>query len=290
VSGWLLLIAAVIGSTVLWPVGRWGLQGDGRATVMGFWISLTMGLVSLIGWLTRGELRVPGAVWIAATLLGVAYAIGFCMLIMHCLKIGPAGPTVTINNLAMVCGVLYDVMYLRPMGMPDWRVIVGAVGTCLALVLIGRGSREPSMKKIVPRAWLPMVLIGGAFSGLSFITQTYMGRVQPAHSFAYLAIGSFFSALLLLPTLLREPVLWTRSRERLAGITIGAVSSTGMLVTLAAFKYFSSAVVLPVTVVTPVVLVLLIGQVVYKEKLSRLEAAGSVTAVLSLLLLTLGSS
>jgi len=126
VSGWLLLILAVIGSTILWPVGRWGLQGDGRATVMGFWISLTMGTVSLIGWLTRGGLHVPRGVCMAAALLGIAYAIGFCMLIMQCLKIGPAGPTVTINNLAMVCGVLYDVMYLRPMGTPDWRVIVGS--------------------------------------------------------------------------------------------------------------------------------------------------------------------
>jgi drug/metabolite transporter (DMT)-like permease len=319
-NGWLLLTLAVAASTVLWPVGRWGLHGNGRATVMGFWISVTMGAVSVIGWLSRGSWVIPPQVWVAAALLGIAYAVGFCTLIMHCLKIGPAGPTVTINNLAMACGVLYDVLVLHPQGVPDWRVLAGALGTCFALVLIGMRGRDPTgnssvasshahsaredrgntgdppTKKIaltpglVPRAWYVMVMIGGAFSGLSFITQTHVGRLFPAHSFAYLAIGSCVSALILLPVLLREPKVWRHSRERLAGLTIGAVSSTSMLVTLAAFKYFSSAVVLPVTVVTPVVLVLLIGHFVYREHLGRGQTIGSIIAVISLMLLSIGSA
>jgi drug/metabolite transporter (DMT)-like permease len=290
-SAWMLLMTAVAASTVLWPVGRWGLRGDGRATVMGFWISLTMGTVSLAGWLTRGPLHAPRGVWLAAALLGLAYSVGFCMLIMHCLKIGPAGPTVTINNLAMACGVLYDVLVLRPSGLPDWRILVGALGTCAALVLLGAGQRDPAQAATpVPKSWLPMVLIGGAFSGLSFITQTYVGRMHPGHGFAYLAIGSFESALVLAVMIARQPRPWKRPRERAAGLTIGAISGVGMLVTLAAFRHFSSAVVLPVTVVTPVVLVLLIGHFIYHERLGRLQAGGSVVGIGSLLLLTFGSA
>jgi hypothetical protein len=64
-------------------------------------------------------------VWTAGALLAVAYSIGFWVLIMQCLKIGPAGPTVTVNNMAMVCGVLYGVLWLHPHGWPHALVVAG---------------------------------------------------------------------------------------------------------------------------------------------------------------------
>ena len=44
----------------------------------------------------------------------VAYSVGFYILIMRCLKTGPAGPTITVNNSAMICGVLFGIFFLEP--------------------------------------------------------------------------------------------------------------------------------------------------------------------------------
>ena len=289
-TGWLFLIGAVTASTLLWPVSRWGLRGTGRPVVVGFWTSLAMGAISLGGCLARGELRAPPQVWLAGCLMALAYAVGFWTLVMHCLKIGPAGPTVTVNNMAMVCGVLYGVLYLHPSGIPNALITSGAAGTCVALVLIGMAKRTRRADVApVPRRWFPMLIAGGAFSGLSFMTQTYIGEAHSSFHFAFLAIGALGSALLLLPTMLLRHSLPGRVREIAAGIGVGVLSGIGILLTLAAFEHLSSAIVLPFSVTTPVLLMLLIGHFAYREHLDPRQWAGSLVGALSVLLLALGS-
>ena len=36
--------------------------------------------------------------------MSVAYAVGFWICVMRALQVGPAGPTATINNMAMAAG------------------------------------------------------------------------------------------------------------------------------------------------------------------------------------------
>ena len=287
-TGWLLLLVAVALSTLLWPVARWGLGGASRAASVGLCTSLAMAAASGVGFLIRHEGRPSGGVWIAAALLAIAYALGFWLLVMHALKIGPAAPTVTVNNMAMVCGVLYGVLYLHPHERPSGYVIAGAIGTCIALVLIGIGSggKGVNSNANVPRRWLPMVIAGGAFSGLSFITQTYVGEVQRTFRFTFLMLASIGSAAILLPVVLPHRVTW---REAIAGVSIGLMSAIGMLATLTAFRYLGSAIVLPFSVTTPVLLMLVIGHFAYRERLSRPQFAGTLVGALAVLLLALGN-
>ena len=74
-----------------------------------------------------------------------------------------------------------------------------------------------------------------------------------------------------------------------AGIAIGVMSGVGMTLTLAAFAYLGSAVVLPFSVTTPVLLMLVIGHFAYHERLGRSQLAGCIIGVISVLLLALGS-
>ena len=46
--GWLLLLLIVVAATAIWPVGRWALSGDGKASVMGFYVSVVAGAVMLM--------------------------------------------------------------------------------------------------------------------------------------------------------------------------------------------------------------------------------------------------
>ncbi|NLC59253.1 MAG: EamA family transporter [Armatimonadetes bacterium] len=288
--GWLYLAAAVAGGVALWPLGRWAMQKDGQATILGFWISLTGGVLGLSLVILLGRPLVVWPVWGAGLAFGVAYAVGFCMLIMHCLKIGPAGPTVTINNMAMVCGVLYGALWLKPHPLHP-SAVLGVAGTCVALLLLGkaRPSQEVGTPGVNPR-WLKLVMAGGAFSGLSFITQTHVGVLYVEHSFLFVSTGFFISALILLPGMLRARGSFGHRRERTAGLGIGSVNALLGPVGLAAMHHVGAEVMLPVSLVTPIVVMLLVGHFAYRERLDRLGWAGSLAGLASVALLALGSS
>jgi drug/metabolite transporter (DMT)-like permease len=285
--GWIYLLCVVAAGTLLWPVGRWALQDKGSPAAMGFWISLVMGILGLIARVVMREPAIPQGVWTAGLLTAFAYSIGFCLLIMQCLKIGPAGPTVTVNNMAMVCGVLYGAIYLHP-AVPSLFVLLGATGTCAALILIGMGQQSSSSRGSTPRHWLPMLLAGGAFSGLSFMMQTHIGELYRGHRFSFLAISAIGSAIILLPFVLREGSL-SRQREIIAGLAIGGMSVVSISLTLSAFQHFPAAIVLPFTVTSPVLLMLIIGHFGYRERLNARQLSGTLVGAASILLLALGS-
>lgn len=284
----------VIGiSTAIWPLARWALSGDGNVRVMGFWASLAAAVVSLIAILARGAPLVVPSLWAAAALMAIAYAVGFIILIMRCLQTGPAGPTVTINNSAMIFGVLYGVLWLDP-HVPNIWILGGAVGVFIALVMVGFGkNRDTAQGRSVGAAWLTMLLAGGLLSGLSFMTQTYVGMRHPGinNSLLYVCIGFGLSALILFLFVARDPcVLLRRKRELVGGVGLGMANAAGLPITIMVFKQLGAEIVLPVSVTSPMILVLILGVVAYKEQLSRLTWAGCLMAALSVGLLGYGST
>jgi drug/metabolite transporter (DMT)-like permease len=260
---------------------------------MGFWISLTAGVLSLAVLIVRGVPAPALAVWVAGCIFAVAYAVGFIILIMRCLQIGPSGPTVAINNSAMVFGVLYGVLWLDPHTPNTW-ILAGAIGVFAALAMIGLGGRpNPSDAHPVGRAWLPLVLLGGAFSGVSFMVQTHVGLRHPGleDGLWLVSLGFGQSAVILLLSAVRDPrILWRRRRERFGGMALGVSNAVGLPLTLLAFRHLGSEIVLPVSVTTPMVLVMVLGSVLYRERLTRLTWAGCLLAAFSVGLIGYGSA
>jgi len=82
-ADFLLLTFLISITTAIWPVGRWGTKGDGSGAVMGLWTSLTAGLTGLAIVLVRRIPLASGEVLAAGSLMGVAYAAGFCIVMMH---------------------------------------------------------------------------------------------------------------------------------------------------------------------------------------------------------------
>ena len=267
--GWVYLLLIVATGTAIWPVGRWALSGDGKASVMGFYISVVAAAVMWGRVLLRGGPINVGPVWAAGALLGVAYSVGFILLMMRCLQIGPVGPTVTVNNMAMVCGVAYGIVWLR-CGVPSVATIAGVAGVCVALVLIGIGRNKNGEAGRAPSSrWLAYVLAGGALSGLSFITQTYVGTCHADQGRLFGAVGFLVSAVILLPMMLRARIKLRGRRELVGGVLIGLGSTVSLPLTVAAIGKIGAHVVLPITVASPVLLVLLIGRAFYGERLRR---------------------
>jgi len=290
VIGWLLLPFIVATATVLWPIGRWALAGDGKPAVMGFWVSITTAAITW-GWVfaVGAPIRV-GPVWAVGALFGIAYSVGFILFIMRALQIGPVGPTVTVNNMAMVCGVVAEIVWLRP-HVPSVATIAGVAGVCAALVMIGVGrNKEDAGPHAASARWLTYVLVGGALSGVSFITQTYVGTTQATQGRLFAAVGFLVSALILAPAALRTGLRLRGRREPIGGVLIGVCNAVVLPLTIAVIERIGAHVVLPVTVASPMLLVLMIGRVFYGERLRRAAWIACVVGGASIALIAWGQA
>ena len=223
---WLLLSIVVLAATAIWPVGRWTLKDGGEPGVAGFWVSLTVALVCGIGTLATGDWRgAPAGVWVAGAALSVAYTVGFWICVMRALQIGPAGPTATVNNMAMAAGVLYGLLFLTP-GRATALTWVGLAGVCAALVLLGLGKPSANgVHKTAGARWARLVALGGAFSCLSFVIQAHVGTLYPAHKFIFGVAAYSLAALLLAPFMLRRPGSFRLRHERLGGLVLGSINA-----------------------------------------------------------------
>jgi len=285
---WLLLIIIVLMGTAIWPLGRWALKADGEPSVVGFWVSLTVAAACAVGTALNGDWRgAPVGVWVAAGLMSVAYAVGFWICVMRALQVGPAGPTATVNNMAMVAGVLYGLLVLTPGRGTAWTW-VGLASVCAALVLLGLGKPSANgAHQTAGARWARLVAIGGAFSCLSFVIQAHVGTLYPNHKYVFGTAGFGLSALLL-PPMLRRPERFRLKHERLGGIVLGAVNAASLPLTLLTIRSLGAEVVLPVTVATLILLVLIIGRVFYRERLSAAAWIGCVLGALAVAALAYG--
>jgi len=270
-------------------LGRWALKDGGEPGVEGFRGSLTVAAACAVGTALTGDWRgAPAGVWLAGAAMSVAYAVGFWICVMRALQVGPAGPTATINNMAMAAGVLYGLIVLTPGRATAWTW-AGLAGVCAALLLLGLGKQaENGVHRGIGGRWARLVAIGGAFSCLSFVIQAHVGTLYPAHKYVFGVAAFGLAALLLTPMLLRPE----RSRlrhERLGGIVLGAASAASMPLILTTIRSLGAEVTLPVTVATPILLVLIIGRVFYKEHLSVAAWIGCVLGALAVAALAYGS-
>jgi drug/metabolite transporter (DMT)-like permease len=267
--GWSLLAIVVLASTAIWPVGRWALKEEGESAVVGFWVSLTVAVVCAIAVARSGEWHgAPAGVWWAGGTMGVAYAIGFWICTMRALQIGPAGPTVTVNNMALVAGVLYSMLVLTPGRAGAWTV-VGLVGVCATLLLLGLGRpAEDGAHRATGALWARLIAIGGAFSCLSFMAQAHAGTLYPGHKYLFGMVVFGLSALLLLPPMLQRPARFRLRHERLSGLTLGMLNAGILPLSLTVIRQVGAEVALPITVAMPILLMLLFGRVFYHERLT----------------------
>jgi drug/metabolite transporter (DMT)-like permease len=280
----------VCAGTLVWPVGRWAMQKDGKSEVFGFWISVaaafSTGIILLV---MRKPFFVPG-VWVAGLWMGIAYSIGFCVLIMGALKVGPTSLTVTLNNMAMLFGVVYGTVWINR-SIPGIPVVAGVIGVCLSLVMIGVStSQKGAVTTVINRRWLAMVIPGSAFSGMSFITQTHVGMFYPRYSALFVFSGFTISALILLIFVLSRKGKLYRPPEFKAGILIGSTTSLVVSLMLVLIHLIGAEIVLPVTVALPIIIMLLIGHYVYHERLSRYAVTGCIIGAISVALLACGSA
>lgn len=285
----LLIGIAVVGATLIWPINRWIMHSGGRSEAYCFWLSVTAAIVSGCAALALGQsLRQP-VVWAIGAVIGCAFVLGYCGVIMYCLRIGPVGATVAMNNMGLVWPVVLGAVWLKPHALGGWAT-AGVALVSLSLVLFGfskRGSSSPAQTSHISTRWFLSAFLGWVLAGISMTAQ-FVGSIYASNSpfaivFAFMAI----SAALLAPSVLKLRGTWFRRKELLAGVGNGALSAIIGGATLIALNYVGPEVVFPFTVAAPVILVLILGRFLYDE---RLDGPACLLGIGGLIGLSLGQA
>lgn len=282
-----LLFVLVLNSTALWPLNRWAMRRQARAERLGMVLTavLAAGAAAVALAMDSPLLAGPALLW--GSVAGIAYAVGFILIIFYCLKIGPTGPTVTINNLGLLGPVVADLALFSGGKGVDALTWGGLLATVLALGLMGWGHSDRAGAAAVTKRWALWVVVGWAFSALSMGNQFLSSHYAPEAPFAFtVAMSVVAFAILGAVTLVRGGGR-TRREELVAGGVTGLMMVLGIPVTLTLLTRMSAAIVFPVTVAGPAVLMLLVGHSVLNERLSGIGWVASVSGVAGIILLSL---
>ena len=287
--GWVLLVLVTVASTAIWFIIRHTLAGNGSVLSMSFWASLTACIFMAIIILADYDCFFVPKIWGFGIVFGLAFSIGFCLCIMRCVTIGPVGPTATINNMSMLCGIFYSVIFLQHRA-PNLWMIIGLIGICASIILVCSKSQDKELAHShnFSGKWLMLVMIGGAGAGVSFVLQTHMGDFYAQHSYLFLFSGYLSSCLVLLILILRNGEKFIRGREKTGGIIIGILFTFMAPATLYSIKMLGLEVTLPVTVGMPTIIVLILAHFFYREHLSKLIWTACMIGIFSLFLLIYG--
>lgn len=286
----LLISITVIGATLIWPVNRWIMHNGGRAVAYGFWSSVVAAFVSgYIALMLGQSLRQP-LVWAIGAVIGFAFTAGYCLVIMYCLRIGPVGPTVAMNNMGLVWPVVLGAFWLKPH--PLGRcVIVGIALVGLSLFSFGLSKQSSTslfQTSGISTRWVFWALLGWVLAGISMTAQL-LGSIYASNSpFAVVFAFTTTSTLILTPLVIRLRNNWFKRKEMLAGMANGIILAVIGATTLSALNYVGPEVVFPFTVAAPVILVLILGQSLYHEHLDRPAWLACFLGVAGLVSLSLG--
>jgi drug/metabolite transporter (DMT)-like permease len=283
------LVLAIVSAVGIWIIGRRVMHVDGDPKVQGFWVSIVGLILSFLILLVRGKSFFIQPIMISGFITSISSAIGFLWIIMYCLKIGPSGLTLTVNNSMLVLGVLYGILFLNP-HVPHIMVIAGIIGTVSGLILIGiSASKDSTGPRSISPKWIKLVMAGSLLSGVSFINQAYIGMCHPGidASLVYLFWTSIFTASILFVLVKISSAGILQKKETLSGLSIGILADISLLFTILSINHIGPEIVFPVVVASPMVIMLLVGHFIYGEKLKTIPLIGAVIVIISVILLSI---
>jgi drug/metabolite transporter (DMT)-like permease len=296
----LLVGLSVAASTLMWPVNRWVLSaprpsGDrktagGVPEVYGFWIGTSGAAVAAVLSLLTGQRLDIGVVWILGAVVGLAFAVGYCIALMRCLATGPLGPSAVVNNMGLLWPVVLGAVWIQPhrLGVLSW---LGLGLVVAGLVAFGFSRPTPREGVTAPARgaslrWGMWALLTWVAAGVSMSTQLAASVRAPEAPLpmacAYLASAAVF----LLPIVLVGRRRLASPREMAAGAANGTLQVIAVSSMLVALRTLGAEVVYPFAVGLPVVLTLLLGTVVYRERVDRAGWIASALGVVGLVALS----
>lgn len=255
-----------------------------QAIVFNYFIAFGVGYLSEPFSLQPSEI-VSKPWFISILILGFLFITLFQIMALVSQKFGVAAVSVTVK-MSLVIPVTFGVWYYSE-NLPFLKII----GIILALLAVYLATRKPIKTKAHPLyIILPFILFVGSGFLDAFIKYNQEARV-PENEQAYFTSFIFFVAaaigiLLLCIQLLRgtEKLQW---KNLIGGIALGIPNygSIYFLIKALEVKGMESSITFPVNNVGVVALSVICGKVMFNEKLSKLNQAGIILALVAILLI-----
>jgi len=280
---YLLLCVDVSLMVLIWPINRWVMKNGGRTRSIGLAITLTGTILSFCGVIFSGQPFFTGATGLYGFITAAAYDFGFIMIIFYCLKIGPSGATATLNNLGFLFPVLLGIFVFTKGKSVSAAAVAGIACVILSLVLMAF-NKTKGEDKAANSKWFKWIVLGWLLSGISMGSQFTATQLSPdtPYTYAFNCNLSAFLILLIVSFAMRD--MKPRKVDMVAGAVTGAVNILSTVILFYIIKYIPAFVIYPVIMATPIIIMLIIGHYVYKEKMNRFGWAACIAGVTALVL------
>ena len=236
--------------------------------------------------------EIPAADVLAISgVMALGHVMGYWLAIMHCLRIGPAGPTAAMNNMGLAVPVVLGAVWLQPhtISVP---VAAGVAAVLLSFVCMGFAKSSPSngitTGRTITTKWLIYAFAGWFLAGVAMTSHAAAGLRAPRSPFAITFVVWSIATCILAVLNVGDKKFFTRRRELAAGLSSGVLMCVTSISILGALRSFGPEVVFPISMGGAVVLVLLLGKVVFREHLRPAGWLACILGVIGIVLLSLG--
>lgn len=229
--------------------------------------------------------------WItAAAYLGALFIISFLIFAYSTQKAGVA-ITAVASKMSVLIPVLFGIYFYANETLNIY-VVIGLVLSILSFYLIFKKKESAEIKWKLFLLPASLFLLNGITDSLmKFIRQIHLPVENTPLNEEIIFVGVLFSTSFLIGSIvlfIRQ--IYTRKQFELktiiGGIILGALNFASALLLFKAMGNYSSAFFFPVFNIGVVGLSALIGQFVFKEKLSTINWVGLLTATISIAILT----
>lgn len=286
-SSFLLVCLLVAAGGAVWPLNRFALRHGATPVGIGIVLSAVTLAGGLVGALVTGQPIYHPAAFFYGALGGLTYAVGFVLIILRCLAIGPIGPTAVASTLGFAGTVLATAIV--PYAPPATVALYAGMGaTLLAVVLM---AIAPVTTRGGPGSdWSRLVMAGWAFSAIASAAQFLSGRFAPQAPFGYIVAQALVSLLLLLIVASTGGSGRPKAPDLLAGAGTGLIAAALVPLSATVMTGMLTVTVYPVVVAAPALLIVLLGALAYRERLTVWGWISCASGIAALALLSLPRS
>ena len=282
----ILLIALVVVMTAMWPINKFATQKGARPETLGM-VTCFCGLVLSVGYLlASGNSWANAKILLLGFLGGFAYAEGFFVLITSCLKIGPIGLTTAMNNMGLIGPLVIGMLFFDETKNFSLVTGIGFAAILLCLILIAMQSSGKSGGEVSFR-WFRMAFGGWLLSCMSLGCQYLSSRVDENGYLLYSVAYFISSFLILLGITIYRFRSGPNRAEIIAGVASGILSSLETPLSMYLVTQLPAIILYPISVTSPMILILLIGRFFLKEHMSRMSWIAVAIGIIGMVALNL---
>ena len=252
-----------------------------RVLVINYLIAFVVALFKSEAYLLEIQLSIQFPAFILALVLGVFFITNF-FIYSKSIDLNGMGISITAMRMSLAIPVLISLLIYNEQ--VSNLVYAGMVVAMFSIfLLVPRQSGSSSKSKTI--MYLPLLLFlftGFAEGGLKVFEREFIQSLDESLFLALIFCTAFFIGLCIL--LLKKELRFTL-KEVILGLFLGIFNLYSSYFLILALKSFPGSIVFPLLNISIIVLGTLIGLIFWKDKITKTQWVGLLTATLSIFML-----